>query len=425
MARPARVLLPGVDHLAATWRPVGLTALAGAALLASVLARPVAPPPVRVAIRVACTTADACARAEAVAVDVWSEARGPQLPLDVVVPSTALPGLAAAGVAYEVLVPDIDAVARIEAARLRDPAAARPGDDWFADYKDYEAITAHLRELASIAPGQGAPGQVSMESIGRSIEGRPLWALRIGGTAPGAVPMLVNGTQHAREWITSMVTTCVADRLIRGYARDPEIRAFVDRTELWVVPVANPDGYQHSWGSNRYWRKNRRGTHGVDLNRNFGVAWGGRGASKSERSETYAGTAAFSEPESRALRDLVQREAVALHLDVHSYGQLILYPWNYTTTSAPDRARLAAIGERIGAAMAAPHGTRYTLQPGAALYPAAGTMTDWAYGEAKALSYTLELRPKGGSGFVLPPAQIRPTCDEGLGAVMALRAAVP
>jgi pimeloyl-ACP methyl ester carboxylesterase len=109
-----------------------------------------------------------------------------------------------------------------------------------------------------------------------------------------------------------MVTTCVADRLIRGYGSDPAIRAFVDRTELWVVPVANPDGYQHAWGSNRYWRKNRRGTHGVDLNRNFGVAWGGRGASKSERSETYAGTAAFSEPESRALRGEAARIVEAL-----------------------------------------------------------------------------------------------------------------
>src|SRR5436305_1081127 len=83
----------------------------------------------------------------------------------------------------------------------------------------------------------------------------------------------------AREWIAAMTTTCVADRLVRDYDRDPAIRDFVDRHDLWIVPVANPDGYQHSWSADRYWRKNRRDGHGVDLNRNFGVAWGGAGSS--------------------------------------------------------------------------------------------------------------------------------------------------
>jgi carboxypeptidase O len=80
----------------------------------------------------------------------------------------------------------------------------------------------------------------------------------------------------------------------------------------------------------------------------------------------------------------------------------------------------------MASAIAASHQARYTLQSGADLYAAAGTMSDWMYGEAHALSYTIELRPKGmrgAGGFVLPPEQIRPTCDEGLAAVLALRAA--
>ena len=68
------------------------------------------------------------------------------------------------------------------------------------------------------------------------------------------------------------------------------------------------------------------------------------------------------------------------------------------------------------------HQTRYRLIRGVELYPAAGTMTDYMYGEARALSYTIELRPRSGSGFVVPPDQILPTCDEGLAAVLALRA---
>lgn len=396
----------------------GLGLVAGAAI-AVYLAVPAAPRPAHLAIRVQCTEAT-CGLVDGLALDVWSEQRGPGLPLDVVVAADALAELDAAGVAWQVLVPDVDAVVEAEAERLRSPAAARPGD-WFSEYRDFAAISSHLQLLAALDPER-----VSVEAIGGSVEGRPIWALRIAGrpdAAADATPMLINGTQHAREWIAAMVTTCVADRLVRGYASDPAIRAFVDRTELWVVPVVNPDGYQYSWAGRRLWRKNRRGDHGVDLNRNFGVAWGGPGSSRDKRSDIYRGEYAFSEPETAALRDLVKREQVALHIDFHAYGQLVLYPWSHTGTPTPDRDRYAAVGDKLASALFAAHQTRYSLMPSIELYPASGVMSDWVYGEAGALSYTIELRPKGGLGFVLPPEQIRPTCDEGLAAVLALRAA--
>ncbi len=372
--------------------------------------------PVRVAVRVHCDDAMACALAESLALDVWSEHRGVGLPLDIVVPEGAVARLREAGLSPTILVPDIDAVAAAEAARLRDHEAARPGD-WYGEFRDFEAIGGHLAALA-----RAHPERAELSIVGGSVEGRPLLALRIGGGA-GTTPMLVNGTQHAREWIAAMVSTCVAERLLEGYATDSAIREFVDATELWVVPVVNPDGYQYAWSSDRYWRKNRRGGHGVDLNRNFSVAFGGAGSSNQKRSEIYRGEYAFSEPETQALRDLVRREAIALHVDFHAYGQLVLHPWNYTAAPAKQRDRYAAIGDRIVSAIFATHGTRYTLKAGAQLYPAAGTMSDWMHGEATATSFTIELRPKGGSGFVLPPEQIRPSCDEGLAAVLELRAA--
>lgn len=410
-------------------RWISLAALglgAAAAVVAVVAARPAAPV-VQSAIRVACDDPAACEFAESLAVDVWSEQRGPGLPLDLVVPSDALPRLDAAAVPWQLLVRDIDAVAAAEAARLSGSAsesARRSTDrptDWFAEYHDYAAITEHLARLATAAP-ELATAQV----IGTSLEGRPLWALRIGGTAPGATPMLIDGTLHAREWIASMVTTCVADRLVRGYATDPAIRAFVDHTQLWVVPVVNPDGYQYTWAGHRYWRKNRRDRHGVDLNRNFSVGFGGTGSSSRTGAETYRGPYAFSEPESSALRDLARRERIALHIDFHAYGQIALYPWGYTGTPPQDRARFAAVGDRMVSAMVAAHETPFRLSSGVEFYPAAGIMTDWMYGEAGALSYTIELRPqwpRGAGGFVLPPEQIRPTCDEGFAAVLALGAA--
>lgn len=371
----------------------------------------------RVAIRVHCEDTAACALAESLAEDVWSEQRAARDPLDVVVRRDELGRLAAAGVPFEVLVPDIDAVARAEYVRLHSAQAAQPAD-WFAEYRDYTAITSRMHDLAALAPDR-----VSIHPLGTTLEGRTLWALRIGGHSPGATPMLITGTQHAREWIAAMATTCVADRLVRDYDRDPDIRSFVDSTELWIVPVVNPDGYQYSWATDRYWRKNRRGGHGVDLNRNYSVAWGGSGSSGNKGSQVYRGEREFSEVESSAVRDLAKREQFSLHIDFHTYGQLVMYPWHYTSTPAKDRSLYASIGDRIASAMFAPHETRYRLISGVESSPTAGTLTDWMYGEGGALSYTIELRPRGGSGFVLPPEQIRPTCDEALAAVRAFRAA--
>jgi carboxypeptidase T len=399
------------------WRAGWLAALAGglaAAALAVYLNAPAAPgAPIHRAIRVTCSEAD-CAKVEALADDVWSEQRGPGLPLDVVVTDEALAELASAGITWQVTVPDVDAAIAAEAARLHAPEAAQPVD-WFADYRDYAAISAHLEQLMQLAPER-----VAMQPIGASIEGRPIWALRIGR---GQTPVLINGTQHAREWIAAMVTTCIADRLVRDYDRDPAIRAFVDRTSLWVVPVSNPDGYQYSWASRRLWRKNRRGDYGVDLNRNFSVAWGGRGSSGNRSANDYRGEYPFSEPETAALRDLARREHIALHIDYHAFGQLVLYPWGHKAEPTKDRDRFAAIGDRMASALFAPHETRYALMSAIELYPASGDMSDWMYGEAGALSYTIELRPKGGFGFILPPEHIRPTCDEGLAALLALRSA--
>lgn len=419
---------PGVQHEhASPWLHHGLLRLVGALLVAGVIAggtlvltrmiaKSPAEPPRREAIRVDCRDGAACALAEEVALDVWSERRALGEPIDVVVDAAALAELAAGGARWTVLDPDIDATAGAEAARLRAHVLA-DGGDWFAEFRDYTAIEAHIEELAAMAPSRA-----SVHGIGSTLDGRTLWALRIGGQSPDALPMLINGAQHAREWISAMSATCIADRLVRDYDSDPRIRSFVDSTEAWIVPVVNPDGYQYSWGQDRYWRKNRRGGYGVDLNRNFSVAWGGAGSSALKRSQVYRGDRPFSENESAALRALAKREGIRAHVDLHAYGQLLLFPWNHGEQPTDDHARFAGIGDEMASAIYAQHKNGYRLLRGVELYPAAGTMNDWMYGELGATSFTIELRPRSGSGFVLPPAEIKPTCDEALAAVLALRA---
>jgi carboxypeptidase T len=375
-------------------------------------------PEIRTAVRVRPIDVGQRALVQEGARDHWSvhtELAQPEL--DIVVDGDGLARLSKLGVAWELLVADIDAVAAAERERLQRPEAQRPSD-WFADYHDFEAITARLEWLAA-----EHPDLVSLSVIGNSIEGRPLLALQLGGRDEAAVPMLINGGQHAREWIAAIVPICITERLLGGYDNDASLRAFVDGTRLWVVPVVNPDGYQYTWNADRYWRKNRRDDHGVDLNRNFSVAFGGEGSSANKRSQTYRGPHAFSEPETQALRHLVRRESIAVHIDFHAYGQLLLHPWAHTKTPSSERDRYAAIGDRMASAIFAAHGQRYEIQSGADLYPAAGTMSDWMHGEAGALSFTIELRPNGKGGFVLPPEQIRPTCDEAFAAMLELRKA--
>jgi carboxypeptidase T len=412
----------------------GLLALGVAAAIAALTSAPAASPASpaspaerRVAIRVDCGAG--CAVVEELALDVWSEQRAPGDPLDVVVPSAALAALRAAGAEWTVIDPDIDSSARREAARIQAFVTSENNADFFAEFRDHAAIEAHLFQLA-----ESAPSRAQVQGIGSTLDGRTIWALHLTPekrpaavdavddvAAAAPLPMLINGTQHAREWISAMSATCIADRLVRNYESDAAVRAFVDSTDLWIVPVVNPDGYQHTWAADRYWRKNRRGGFGVDLNRNFSVAWGGAGSSGLKRSDTYRGDKPFSEPETTALRSLVKREGIRAHVDLHAYGQLVLFPWMYTGDRTDDHARLAAIGDDVASAIYATHQNKYRLMRGVELYPASGTMTDWMHGEAGATSFTIELRPRGGGGFVLPPKEIRPTCDEAMAAVLALR----
>ena len=207
------------------------------------------------------------------------------------------------------------------------------------------------------------------------------------------------------------------------YDTDPRVRALLDRVRFFIVPVVNPDGYVYSWNVDRYWRKNRRGDYGVDLSRNYSVGWGQDGSSGDRTSSNYRGERAFSEPETRAVRGLFERESIAAHVDFHSFSQLIVYPWSYQRAHPPDRDKFAAIADRMSTAMVGAHGTPYAVRPGSELQVgASGTAGDWSYGERGALSFLIELRPGAGSnvGFVLPPEQIAPTCEESFAGVLAL-----
>lgn len=296
------------------------------------------------------------------------------------------------------------------------------GEDWFSNYRPLEDIEAKLRALAD-----DRPDLVTLVDIGDSVEGRDIWALRISGSPTARPGVLFNGTQHAREWISPMVNMYIADRLVRGYDSDPQIRSLLDRAEVFVVPVVNPDGYVYTWTDDRMWRKNRRydpdsGFYGVDLNRNWGAHWGQEGSSGLPQSPLYRGETPFSEPETAALRDFfLANPGIVANIDYHSYGQYILSPYSYDDRLPPDHDLLMDIGVGMQSEIVSVHGELYRVGPACeTLYQISGSSIDWVYDTQGALAYLIELRPSGPPYFELSPADIIPTCQENLPAALYL-----
>jgi hypothetical protein len=234
------------------------------------------------------------------------------------------------------------------------------------------------------------------------------------------------GTQHAREWGGTMTAMWIIDRLVEDADTDARVGAILDASEVFVFPVMNPDGYLHSWSTSRLWRKNRRlnsgGSYGVDLNRNWGYQWGGQGASTLQTSETYRGTSAFSEPETRAYRDwATPRTNIAAHLDIHAYSELLLWPWGYVSSENPQNASFDRVGTAMHDAIQAVDGRDYLAGPVyTTIYPASGGVNDWAFGSLGHLSYCVEVRDTGTYGFIMPPQEILPNVRENFAGALVM-----
>ncbi|MFQ3611413.1 MAG: M14 family zinc carboxypeptidase [Fimbriimonadales bacterium] len=335
--------------------------------------------------------------------------------------------LAKAGYQWTVLIEDVEALIRQQQTDF-----LPQGGDLFSRYLTLSEVYEVMRQFAD-----QNPRLVQMLTIGQSVEGRPIYALRLtkdprrARVYPNRPQVVLNSCQHAREWITVSVALYLAHALVAGYTNDTRIQQLLDRLEVYIVPVVNPDGYEFSWTTNRLWRKNRRylGTnssgqplYGVDLNRNWGYQWGGVGSSNQRSSEIYRGPAPFSEPETYSLsRWMMSLPTLRAHIDIHSYSQLILYPWGFTGELPPFDPVFARVGSAMQSAIQSVYGLFYTVGPiYTTIYPASGGMTDWVFGVRGALSFTYELRDTGQYGFLLPPDQIRPNAEEVYPAVLEL-----
>jgi len=210
--------------------------------------------------------------------------------------------------------------------------------------------------------------------------------------------------------------------LLENYDTDPFIQTLVNNTEMYFVPVLNPDGYVYNQSTSPngggMWRKNRNpnggGCTGVDINRNYGYLWGydNNGSSPDPCDETYRGEAAFSEPETEAVRDFCEMHEFKNALNYHTYSNLLLYPWGWTDEPCPDDDIFFAHATLMT------QDNNYTYGAGSTtIYPTNGGSDDWMYGEQttknKIFAYTPELGG-GNDGFWCPIDRIVPIAQENM-----------
>ncbi|GLF94370.1 M14 family metallopeptidase [Streptomyces yaizuensis] len=291
-----------------------------------------------------------------------------------------------------------------------------PADSRYHNYA--EMTTAINQRVAQY------PNIMSRQVIGRSHQGRDIVAIKISdnvGTDENEPEVLFTHHQHAREHLTVEMALYLLREFGEDYGTDARITNAVNSREIWIIPDLNPDGgeYDIATGSYRSWRKNRQPNTGstfvgTDMNRNWDYRWGCCGGSSgSFGSETYRGRAPESAPEVKVVADFVRsrvvggQQQIRTGIDFHTYSELILWPFGYTTAdTAPgmtqdDRNAFAAVGQKMGAS------NGYTPEQSSDLYITDGSIDDWLWGNQRIFGYTFEMYPTGfGGGGFYPPDEV-------------------
>ncbi len=298
------------------------------------------------------------------------------------------------------------AVAALTLATLLVAPSVAHANEFPAGFSGYHTYTEVSTAVKAVATAH--PDIARRFSIGKSYQGRELWAMKISDNVAvdeNEPEVLYDGGHHADEHMGVEMTLKIMHWLVDGYGTDPRITKIVNTREIWIIFEVNPDGAEHDIvnGKFHYWRKNRQPTPGTsyigtDLNRNYDYRWGGGGrTSTNPAAITYRGPKAFSAPETRAVRDFLAsrvingRQQIRLSISFHEAGRLVMWPYGYTMTDIPSdmtRADHDAL-VHIGKSMAASNG--YRPEQASDLYITSGTTRDFLYGKYRTYSYTFEL----------------------------------
>lgn len=263
-----------------------------------------------------------------------------------------------------------------------------------AGYRTPAEVEADVKRLAATYPKL-----VSYESIGKTVENRDIWAVKItskedadGGT--GKPVVYFNAMHHAREVMTTEVAFDIVENLAKNYASNQKIKNWLDNLEIWVVPQINPDGSNMVWTKNNMWRKNARGGYGIDINRNYTYKWNAcSGSSGSRTADDYRGPSAGSEPETQAAMAFAKRIQPVFSISFHSYSELVIYPYGCDGERTATADVVETIGKKLASLLPRDSGGG-TYTPGTSwetLYSVDGGDLDYLYHEVGTNPYVIEM----------------------------------
>jgi carboxypeptidase T len=284
-------------------------------------------------------------------------------------------------------------------------------------YLTYSEMLAELDEMFATYPNLIT--QKSQISNFLTHENRPIYHVRISDNpnVDEAEPkVLYTAIHHAREPMSLMETIFYMWFMLENYGTNDEVTYLVNNFQMYFVPCINADGYVYNQTTNPngggMWRKNRRnnggGVYGVDLNRNYSYGWNTTGTSTNTSNDTYCGPSAFSEPETQAIRWLVQNNNFITSFNAHTYGQYILFPIGVTTAEfAPHHNWFQDESN---------HQVKYngySAIKSSGLYPASGDSDDYMYKSDIGVNQkdtVFAHTPEVGTAFWQPQSQIISTC---------------
>ncbi|BFF97768.1 carboxypeptidase B [Drosophila madeirensis] len=266
---------------------------------------------------------------------------------------------------------------------------------YLSDYYTYEGVMDYLDRLA-----KEYPTRVLVKDAGRTYERRMLKTVTItnGEWLPGKRMIFMDAALHAREWMTPMAALYAIHELVVNFEQNSDL---LQNFNWIVLPLGNPDGYEFSRNSDRWWRNNRTPNggecYGTNLNRNFDVAWGQGYAELADPcSESYAGSEAFSEAEARLVRDtmheLVDNGSGVMYLSLHTANRSIFYPWVHDSTPTSNHHEMQEIAryaaKKIYAKTSTVIKTKQAFYYGGVM---GGTSVDYAFKVGFPLSFVFEM----------------------------------
>jgi len=290
----------------------------------------------------------------------------------------------------------------------------------YGGYYKYNEMLQELDEMAALYPNL-----ISVKAPIHTFltwENRPIYQVKISNnpnTDDGDPMVLYSAIHHAREPMSMSQLIYYMWYLLENYNNNPEVKYLVDHTQMLFVPCLNPDGYIYNEttdpnGGGMH-RKNRNPNigstnKGVDINRNYSYGWGTTGVSTNQNNDTYPGTSAFSEPETQAMRWLVQNLPVRAALNAHTYGDMLLFPIG---TTAEEYADHHDYFQALGDHLTQYNGFEATKSSG--LYPASGDSDDYMYKVDVGVGVKdtiFAMTPEIGGSFWPASSEIIPTCQE-------------